>query len=200
MASYLQRSLSAQVNGGPDATTDRWKQPFSAVRASGGCPGNDMILFQRLWPIWNGLLSQWSRTHANRMSQIPMGSGWGLLFSCAWVHCENNKSWQIGLNCDCNMTLLTINSSEWTAIFCSCKGFGCYGPVSCRSALAMLVLWKFSETCNAIKISCLLFLLFQGSHHLVSVTTANSWMITHSTRLFPISTHHLEDPPIHKRA
>ena len=41
VASYLQRSLSAQVNGGPDATSDRWKQPFSAVRASGGCPGND---------------------------------------------------------------------------------------------------------------------------------------------------------------
>ena len=36
----LQRSLSVPVNGGPDATTDRWKQPFSAVRASGVCPGN----------------------------------------------------------------------------------------------------------------------------------------------------------------
>ena len=34
---YLQRSLSAQ---GPDATPDLWKQPFSAVRASGGYPGN----------------------------------------------------------------------------------------------------------------------------------------------------------------
>ena len=26
--------------GGPDATPDLWKQPFSAVRASGGYPGN----------------------------------------------------------------------------------------------------------------------------------------------------------------
>ena len=51
VASYLQRSLSAQVNGGggggggggwtgPDATPDLWKQPFSAVRASGGYPAN----------------------------------------------------------------------------------------------------------------------------------------------------------------
>ena len=44
VASYLQRSLSAQVNGGPDATTDRWKQPFSAVRVSGACPGNAILL------------------------------------------------------------------------------------------------------------------------------------------------------------
>ena len=28
--------------GGPDATTDRWKQSSSAVRVSGGCPGNVM--------------------------------------------------------------------------------------------------------------------------------------------------------------
>ena len=28
--------------GGPDATTDRWKQSSSAVRVSGGCPGNDI--------------------------------------------------------------------------------------------------------------------------------------------------------------
>ena len=41
--------LSAEIfistgewGGGPDATSDRWKQPFSAVRASGGCPGNDL--------------------------------------------------------------------------------------------------------------------------------------------------------------
>ena len=27
--------------GGPDATPNLWKQPFSAVRASGGYPGND---------------------------------------------------------------------------------------------------------------------------------------------------------------
>ena len=30
--------------GGPDATSDPWKQPFSAVRASGGCPGNGLII------------------------------------------------------------------------------------------------------------------------------------------------------------
>ena len=28
--------------GVADATSDRWKQTFSAVRASGGCPGNDI--------------------------------------------------------------------------------------------------------------------------------------------------------------
>ena len=44
VASYLQISLSAQVNGGPDATPDLWKQPFSAVRASGGYPGNVIFL------------------------------------------------------------------------------------------------------------------------------------------------------------
>ena len=27
--------------GGPDATPDLWNQPFSAVRASGGYPGNE---------------------------------------------------------------------------------------------------------------------------------------------------------------
>ena len=35
MGCYLQRSLSAQVNGGPDAKTGRGKQPISAVRVSG---------------------------------------------------------------------------------------------------------------------------------------------------------------------
>ena len=40
MGCYLQRSLSAQVNGGPDANTDRVKQSISAVRVSGGFPGN----------------------------------------------------------------------------------------------------------------------------------------------------------------
>ena len=30
--------------GGPDATSDLWKQPFSAVRASGGYPGNDIYM------------------------------------------------------------------------------------------------------------------------------------------------------------
>ena len=43
MASYLQISLSVQVNGGPDATSDRSKQPFSAVRASGDCPGKNYV-------------------------------------------------------------------------------------------------------------------------------------------------------------
>ena len=44
VGSYLQRSLSAQVKGGgPDANTDRWKQPFSVVRVS-GLPGNDLQL------------------------------------------------------------------------------------------------------------------------------------------------------------
>ena len=32
VVSYLQRSLSAQVNGGPDAITDHWKEQFSAVK------------------------------------------------------------------------------------------------------------------------------------------------------------------------
>ena len=41
VASYLQRSLSAQVN----ATPYLWKQLFSAVRASGGYPGNDFWIF-----------------------------------------------------------------------------------------------------------------------------------------------------------
>ena len=39
-ASYLQRSLSAQVNGGSRCHPNLWKQLFSAVRASGGYPGN----------------------------------------------------------------------------------------------------------------------------------------------------------------
>ena len=38
--SWLSGLLSAEIFISPDATTDRWKQPFSAVRGSGGCPGN----------------------------------------------------------------------------------------------------------------------------------------------------------------
>ena len=62
VASYLQRSFSAQVNGGggggggPDATSDLWKQPFSAVRASGSYHGNvtssSMITSKRRWAWW----------------------------------------------------------------------------------------------------------------------------------------------------
>ena len=40
MGCHLQRSLSAQVDGGPDANTDRGKQAISAARISGGFPGN----------------------------------------------------------------------------------------------------------------------------------------------------------------
>ena len=39
VASYLQISLSAHVNGGSRCTPDLWKQ-FSAVRASGGYSDN----------------------------------------------------------------------------------------------------------------------------------------------------------------
>ena len=42
VASYLQRSLSHRWMGGPDATSGFWKQPFSAVRALGGYPGNEL--------------------------------------------------------------------------------------------------------------------------------------------------------------
>ena len=46
--SWLSGLLSAEIFistgewGGPDATPDLLKQPFSAVRASGGYPGNGM--------------------------------------------------------------------------------------------------------------------------------------------------------------
>ena len=33
--------------GGPDATTDRWKQSSFAVRVSGGCPGNAVLFHRR---------------------------------------------------------------------------------------------------------------------------------------------------------
>ena len=36
--------------GDPDATPDLWKQPFSAVRASGGYPGNVVRGIHR-WPV-----------------------------------------------------------------------------------------------------------------------------------------------------
>ena len=59
MATYLQISLSAQVNGGPDATTDRWKLPFSAVRVSAGglkkSPDNENK--QLGWRVTIGLTS-----------------------------------------------------------------------------------------------------------------------------------------------
>ena len=45
--SWLSGLLCAEIfistgegGGGPDATPDLWKQPFSAVRVSGGYPGN----------------------------------------------------------------------------------------------------------------------------------------------------------------
>ena len=43
--SWLSGLLSAEIfiSTGPDATPDLWKQPFSAVRASGGYPGNDIV-------------------------------------------------------------------------------------------------------------------------------------------------------------
>ena len=53
--SWLSGLLSGEIFistgewGGPDATPDLWKQPFSVVRASGGYPGNvyleECILF-----------------------------------------------------------------------------------------------------------------------------------------------------------
>ena len=58
VASYLQRSLAAQVNFSftwiltrrnaihPDANTDRLKQSISAVRASGDFPGNETRLIK----------------------------------------------------------------------------------------------------------------------------------------------------------
>ena len=61
VASYLQRSLSAQVNGGPDATPDLWKQPFSAVRASGGYPGNGAILVNIFMLIRDIISASWAR-------------------------------------------------------------------------------------------------------------------------------------------
>ena len=39
--SRLQISLSAQVNGGPNANIGRGKEPISAVSVSWGFPGND---------------------------------------------------------------------------------------------------------------------------------------------------------------
>ena len=43
--------------GGPDATPNLWKQPFSAVRASGGYPGNDIffIVWQMLFELGQNL-------------------------------------------------------------------------------------------------------------------------------------------------
>ena len=44
--SWLSGLLSAEIfistGASPDATPDLWKQPFSAVRASGGYPGNEV--------------------------------------------------------------------------------------------------------------------------------------------------------------
>ena len=49
--SWLSGLLSAEIFistgewGGPDATPNLWKQLFSAVRASGGYPGNEVSKF-----------------------------------------------------------------------------------------------------------------------------------------------------------
>ena len=39
--SWLSGLLSAEIFISTGATSDLWKQPFSAVRASGGYPGNE---------------------------------------------------------------------------------------------------------------------------------------------------------------
>ena len=44
--SWLSGLLSAEIFISPDATTDRRKQPFSAVRGSGGCPGNEIAILE----------------------------------------------------------------------------------------------------------------------------------------------------------
>ena len=54
--SWLSGLLSAEIFistgewGGPDATPNLWKQLFSAVRASGGYPGNDVTVMT--YPRW----------------------------------------------------------------------------------------------------------------------------------------------------
>ena len=81
---YLQRSLWAQVNGGPDANTDRGKQLISAVRVSGRFPVNgiywwvilasaaisgracSVVLLYTvgyLENLWNRLPKAWPLTH-----------------------------------------------------------------------------------------------------------------------------------------
>ena len=57
--SWLSGLLSAEIFistgewGGPDATPYLWKQLFSAVRASGGYPGNDLrqVMFKLILVI-----------------------------------------------------------------------------------------------------------------------------------------------------
>ena len=49
--SGLLHVLSAEIFISTDATPDLWKQPFSAVRASGGYPGNGK------WRLYTLLIS-----------------------------------------------------------------------------------------------------------------------------------------------
>ena len=62
VASYLQRSLSAQVNGGPVATPDLLKQPFSVVRASGGYPGNGKLFYAYFKILSMQIVRKWLRS------------------------------------------------------------------------------------------------------------------------------------------
>ena len=56
--------------GGPDATSDLWKQPFSAVRASGGYPGNA----KQLWNtnlVW-GISRTWTVHFQHFLRQLTV--------------------------------------------------------------------------------------------------------------------------------
>ena len=108
MASYLQRYLSAQVNGGPDATTDHWKQPFSAVRASGGCPGNENRMLPQLPPVnrlsWEHQLWQTPYPAAFSVNDNPVQGGAARHYAIerlanrACQECESIKVWTLLLS------------------------------------------------------------------------------------------------------
>ena len=106
VASYLQRSLSAQVNGGADATPNLWKHPFSAVRASGGYPGN---VHSRKF-IWNCRLPKWQPFCPGRDELIEIR-----VWISNYAHCF---MWDVityqcpNLNCGLTKLLLKLDLDE----------------------------------------------------------------------------------------
>ena len=92
--------------GGPDATPNLWKQLFSAVRASGGYPGNEIINSDENPEKWKGFIMAssngnifhitdplWGESTGHQWILLTRASDAELIFSliCAWTNGSANN-------------------------------------------------------------------------------------------------------------
>ena len=73
--------------GGPDATSDRWKQSSSAVRVSGGYPGNDFLQLWQVFGPWASPCGKWANDHDSaQLSVLP---------KVFWAPMAHQSSWNL---------------------------------------------------------------------------------------------------------